>query len=285
MWNRHAAHVDVGTGRGLATQETGCARLVLGSDPGGYREQDARDGGVDVKRRSGVVDGGRDAVEVRPVADVIDPLDGDERLPGYFGTAWPAVKGFAQLLRRHGVERGLLGPNEPGRLWERHLLNSAGVAALLPATGTVIDLGSGAGLPGVVVAAMRPRLHVVLLEPMERRVAWLQLVVSELALDNVEVVRGRAEDVAGTLRAEALTARAVSSLENLFRWAAALVRPGGEMFAIKGARAAEEVTAASATARRSGWAGVHVVEARTLAGVEVTRVVRAARTGGSPSVR
>ena len=202
-----------------------------------------------------------------------------------FGERLADAVRYAELLADVGVRRGLIGPREVPRLWERHLLNSAGVAALLPATGTVIDLGSGAGLPGVVVAAMRPRAHVVLLEPMERRVAWLQLVVSELALDNVEVVRGRGEDVARTLRAEALTARAVSSLENLFRWAAPLVRPGGEMFAIKGARAAEEVTAASATARRSGWAGVHVVEARTLAGVEVTRVVRAARTGGSPSVR
>jgi 16S rRNA (guanine527-N7)-methyltransferase len=215
----------------------------------------------------------------------IDPLEGDDRLPEYFDEAWPAVHGFALLLRSHGVERGLLGPNEAGRLWERHLLNSAGVVGSLPATGTLLDLGSGGGLPGIVLAAMRPRAHVVLLEPMERRTDWLTFVVNELGLENAEVLRGRAEDVARDVKADALTARAVSSLENLYRWAAPLVRTGGGLHAIKGARAAEEVAAAGAAARRTGWAQVHVDEVRTLEGVEVTRVVRAVRDGGSARVR
>lgn len=217
--------------------------------------------------------------------DAADPLEGDPRLPAYFGEAWPAVHGFAGLLRRHGEERGLLGPREASRLWERHLLNSAGGADTLPTTGTLVDLGSGAGLPGIVLAAMRPRARVVLLEPMERRADWLRLVVDELGLTNAEVVRARAEDVAGNLDADALTARAVSSLENLFRWAAPLVRPGGGLFAIKGARAGDEVLAAREAARRRGWVDVRVQEIGTLDGVEPTRVVRAVRKGGAASVR
>lgn len=214
-----------------------------------------------------------------------DPLDGDPRLPAYFGDAWPAVDGFAGLLRRHGEERGLVGPREASRLWERHLLNSAGGATTLPTTGTLVDLGSGAGLPGIVLAAMRPRAHVVLLEPMERRADWLRLVVDELALANTEVIRARAEDLADGLEADAVTARAVSSLENLFRWAAPLVRPGGGLHAIKGARAADEVRAARDAARRRGWVDVRVHEVATLDGVEATRVVRAVRKGGAASVR
>ncbi len=214
-----------------------------------------------------------------------DPLEDDPRLPAYFGDAWPAVRGFAALLRRHGEERGLLGPREASRLWERHLLNSAGGADVLPTTGTLVDLGSGAGLPGIVLAAMRPQARVVLLEPMERRTDWLRMVVDELGLVNAEVVRARAEDVAGALSADAVTARAVSALDNLFRWAALLVRPGGGLYAIKGARAADEVLAARDVARRLGWVDVQVQEVGTLDGVEATRVVRAVRKGGAPSVR
>ena len=212
-----------------------------------------------------------------------DPLEGNERLPEYFGSAWAAVRRFAELLRTYGVERGLLGPNESGRLWERHLLNCAGGATLLPVRGTLVDLGSGGGLPGVVVAAMRPEARVVLLEPMERRTEWLRYVIDELDLPNAEVLRGRAEDV-DHMAADALTARAVSSLDNLFRWAAPLVRTEGQLFAIKGARAADEVAAAVGSARRRGWSGVHVEEVVTLEGVEVTRVVRAVR-GGLNDVR
>ncbi len=215
----------------------------------------------------------------------VDPLDADPRIPAYFGGAWPAVAGFAALLREHGVTRGLLGPNEPGRLWERHLLNSAAGAALLPLKGTLVDLGSGGGLPGVVLAAMRPAATVLLLEPMERRTDWLRFVVGELGLVNVEVVRGRAEDVVGTVTADAVTARAVSSLDNLFRWASPLTRAGGALFAIKGARAAEEVAAAGKAAARSGWGDVEVIVAESLEGVEPTRVVRAKRVSGATRVR
>ncbi len=223
--------------------------------------------------------------ETVETVQIPDPLDGDPRVREYLGSAWDAVQGFAGLLRKHGVERGLLGPNEAGRLWERHLLNSAGVVSLLAASGAVVDLGSGGGLPGIVVAAMRPEAHVVLLEPMERRTEWLRFVVGELGLTNTEVMRGRADDVVGAVHAEAVTARAVSGLDNLYRWAAPLVRPGGALFAIKGARALDEVAAAASAARRRGWVDVEVKEVATVAGVEPTRVVCAVRAGGGAGVR
>lgn len=231
---------------------------------------------ADTKQSAGVVAGADQAQ---------DPLQGDDRLPVYFGDAWPAVSGFAELLREHGAVRGLLGPNEASRLWERHLLNSAAGAALLPPVGTLVDLGSGGGLPGIVLAAMRPDAHVILLEPMERRTEWLRFVVEELQLGNAEVVRGRAEDVVGQLMADALIARAVSALDKLFRWAAPLVRPGGELFALKGSKAAEEVAAARGESQKSGWSDVRVVGATTISGVEPTHVVRAVRTKGSARVR
>ncbi len=217
--------------------------------------------------------------------DLGDPLDGDPRLPAHFGSAWPAVSAFAALLREHGVTRGVLGPNEPGRLWERHLLNSSAAIALLPARGTLVDLGSGGGFPGVVLAAMRPEAAVVLLEPMERRTDWLRFVVGELGLTNAEVVRGRAEDVVGRLHADVVTARAVSSLDNLLRWASPLVKSGGGLYAIKGARAVEEVVAAREAAAKHGWVDLDVVVCGSLEGIEPTRVVRAVRAKGASRVR
>lgn len=214
-----------------------------------------------------------------------DPFEGDARLPEYFGPAWPAVDGFAALLRNEGVLRGLVGPNEPSRLWERHLLNSAAAAALLPERGTFIDLGSGGGLPGVVVAAMRPGARVVLLEPMERRTDWLRDVLGALRLRNAEVLRGRAEEAVGAVVADVVTARAVSSLPNLLQWAAPLLRRRGELFAIKGAKAGDEVSAAAGEARRAGWTGLRVEESGSIAGVEPTRVVRATWSGGTGRVR
>ena len=158
--------------------------------------------------------------------DGADPLDGDPRLEPFFGSAWPNVLGFHDLLVREGELRGLVGPREFSRLWERHILNSAAVVPFLPTTGRIIDLGSGAGLPGVVVAAMLPDVEVVLLEPMERRTDWLSEVAETLRLDNVVVRRGRAQDEHGQLTADAVTVRAVASLDKLYRWALPLLRRG-----------------------------------------------------------
>ena len=204
-----------------------------------------------------------------------DPLLGDPRVAEYLGPAWTAVSGFDALLRREGVIRGLVGPRELQRLWERHLLNSAAAARFLPTAGTVIDLGSGAGLPGVVLAGMRPDLQFVLLEPMLRRTKWLEEAIADLRLANTRVLRARAEDVAGSVTGDAVTSRAVASLDKLYGWTAPLLRPGGELIALKGARAAEEIREGAAVGERLGFAPARVDDAFTIDGVEPTRVVRA----------
>jgi len=210
-----------------------------------------------------------------------DPWQDDPRLPAYFGDAWPAVAAFHDFLVAEGELRGLVGPREIPRLWERHLLNSAAVVPFLPEDGVIVDVGSGAGLPGVVVAAMRPRAHVILVEPMERRVVWLLDVVERTGLTNVEVRRARAQELDGAVEADAVTARAVASLDKLFRWTAPLVREGGRVVAMKGARAEEELAAAAKVMRSVGLTDGQVHEATTIAGTEPTRVVSAVRGRGA----
>jgi 16S rRNA (guanine527-N7)-methyltransferase len=206
-----------------------------------------------------------------------DPLTGDPAVETYFGAAWPAVRGFHAMLADEGVLRGLVGPREVTRLWARHRLNSAAVVPFLPERGQVIDLGSGAGLPGIVIAAMRPDCEVVLLEPMERRTDWLAEVADRLALTNVVVVRGRAEEVQGRYEADAVTARAVASLDKLYGWALPLLRDGGTLVALKGGKAEEEILAARKAGKKWGAGTPDVLEAPTIAGVEPTRVVRVVR--------
>ncbi|MFI2754983.1 16S rRNA (guanine(527)-N(7))-methyltransferase RsmG [Cellulomonas sp. P22] len=209
--------------------------------------------------------------------DAVDPWDGDVRLPEFFGGAWEAVEGFHRLLVEEGVLRGLVGPREVSRLWERHLLNSAAVVPFLPSTGSIVDIGSGAGLPGVVVAAMRPDAEVVLLEPMERRIDWLNEVVETLGLANAVVIRGRAEDLHGDLRADAVTARAVAPLDRLYRWALPLLDKDGVLVALKGARAQDEVEAGARWAKKLGGGPAEIVSASTIDGAEKTTVVRVVR--------
>lgn len=209
----------------------------------------------------------------------LDPLSGDARLPTFFGAAWPQISSFDALLRREGPVRGLVGPRELGRLWERHLLNSATVGGLLPARGRVIDLGSGAGLPGVVAAAMRPDLEVVLLEPMLRRTEWLTEVVETLGLTNARVLRGRAQDVAGAIDADAVTCRAVAALDKLLAWSAPLLRRGGRLVALKGERAREELELAEPAMQKLGYVDAQVRQATSIDGIEPTHVVLATWEG------
>lgn len=180
---------------------------------------------------------------------------------------------FAELLVSHGEERGLIGPRELPRLWTRHIVNSAAVAPFLPARGAVADVGSGAGLPGIVLAAMRPDLEFHLIEPMERRVAWLREVVSELGLANVEVYQRQAQDLHGSQVYEAVTARAVAALDKLLRWTWPLISPGGALLAMKGQRVAGEVDAAASVLRKlkAGTPSVHEVD--VLGDGDITRVV------------
>jgi 16S rRNA (guanine527-N7)-methyltransferase len=178
-----------------------------------------------------------------------------------FGAALPLAERYVQMLAGAGVIRGLLGPREVPRLWTRHLLNCAAVADLVPRPSTLIDLGSGAGLPGIVLALLLPDVQVTLLERMERRSLFLDECVQELGLRNAQVYRATAEEVAGKLAADVVTARAVAPLDRLAGLAAGLVRPGGLILAVKGAAAEEEVAQARPVLRRLGMRDVAVVRA------------------------
>jgi 16S rRNA (guanine527-N7)-methyltransferase len=177
-----------------------------------------------------------------------------------FGPALADARAYARILATRGVAQGLIGPHEVPRLWERHLLNCAVVAELIAGRdATLVDIGSGAGLPGVVLAMVRPDLDVILLEPMERRCRFLSECVAELGLANASVRRGRAEDT--TLRADVATARAVAPLDRLAELAVGVVRPGGMVLAIKGRAATEELEKARPVLRRIGVRGAEVVHA------------------------
>jgi 16S rRNA (guanine527-N7)-methyltransferase len=178
-----------------------------------------------------------------------------------FGTALPLAERYVQMLAGPGVTRGLLGPREVPRLWTRHVLNCAAVADLVPRPATLMDLGSGAGLPGIVLALLLPDVQVTLLERMERRSLFLDECVQELGLRNAQVYRATAEEVAGKLAADVLTARAVAPLDRLAGLAAGLVRPGGLILAVKGAAAEQEVAQARPVLRRLGMRDVAVVRA------------------------
>jgi 16S rRNA (guanine527-N7)-methyltransferase len=194
-----------------------------------------------------------------------------------FGPALPTARVFADVLATRGVERGLIGPREVPRLWDRHLLNCAVVAELIDGRcQTLVDIGSGAGLPGLVLAMVRPEVMVTLLEPMERRCRFLAECVSELGLANVSVRRGRAEDAvrAGLARADVATARAVAPLPRLAELAMGVVRPGGMVLAIKGSTAGEELKDAEPVLRRFGAHGAEVVRAGQGKVVPATTVVR-----------
>lgn len=189
-----------------------------------------------------------------------------------FGDRIELARRFTSSLAAHGEERGLIGPLEPARLWSRHVLNSAVVAPLF--SGRVGDLGSGAGLPGLVLAIARPDVEWILIEPMERRVAWLVEQVADLGLDNVEVLRARGEEWKRGAVLDSVTARAVSALRTLVPLTAPLVRDGGELILIKGASAAQEIDAAAKQLRafRVTDARVEVVGEGLLD--EPTRVIR-----------
>jgi len=178
-----------------------------------------------------------------------------------FGTALPLAERYVQMLAGPGVTRGLLGPREVPRLWTRHVLNCAAIADLVPRPSALIDLGSGAGLPGIVLALLLPDVQVTLLERMERRSLFLDECVQELGLRNAQVSRATAEEVAGKLAADVVTARAVAPLDRLAGLAAGLVRPGGLILAVKGAAAEQEVAQARPVLRRLGMREVAVVRA------------------------
>jgi 16S rRNA (guanine527-N7)-methyltransferase len=191
-----------------------------------------------------------------------------------FGATIPVARAFAADLARRGEELGLIGPLELPRLWSRHILNSVLVAPLLK-VGTVGDVGSGAGLPGLVLAIARPDVSFVLIEPMERRVDWLRHESTELGLTNVEVIRARAEETKLDWPLDQVTARAVSALSKLIPLTAPLVRAGGEMLFMKGERVDAEIAAASRQIRKARLSEVEVLILGDGVLPEITRVFRA----------
>jgi 16S rRNA (guanine527-N7)-methyltransferase len=197
-----------------------------------------------------------------------------------FGGVLDQARRYAELLATDGVTRGLIGPRETDRLWDRHLLNCAVVTELLPESGQLVDIGSGAGLPGIVLAMLRPSLQVTLLEPLLRRAVFLEECVAELGLANATVLRARAEDkhIAG-LAADIATARAVAPLDRLVGWAAGLLRPGGQLLAIKGQSAEAELAAAKPALSRLGVRSTEVLQAGDGRVVSATTVVRVVMGG------
>jgi len=198
-----------------------------------------------------------------------------EQVSVAFGAGSERATRFAELLAVHGVERGLIGPREVDRLWDRHLLNSVAISEFIPEGSSVVDVGSGAGLPGIPLAIARPDLDVVLLEPMARRVAWLEEAVTKLELSNVTVVRGRAEEKAIRQQIgdrDVATARAVAPLGKLTSWCLPLLRVGGQLVALKGSSATEEIERDRAEIARAG--GINpVVKTSRLLDEPVTVVV------------
>ncbi|MGA8252072.1 MAG: 16S rRNA (guanine(527)-N(7))-methyltransferase RsmG [Mycobacterium sp.] len=184
-----------------------------------------------------------------------------EAAAALFGPRLDIAQRYAEVLASAGVERGLLGPREVDRLWDRHLLNSAAVSELLDPGERIVDIGSGAGLPGLPLAIARPDLEVVLLEPLLRRSDFLREVVAELGL-SVDVVRGRAEEPwvrAQIGEKDAAVSRAVAALDKLTKWSMPLLRTGGRMVAIKGERAPEEIRQHRRVMEATGAVDVRVV--------------------------
>lgn len=189
-----------------------------------------------------------------------------------FGDRFELLNRYVDILGSRGIAWGLLGPREGERLWDRHVLNSVAPADLLPVGATMADVGSGAGLPGIPLAILRPDLEVTLVEPLLRRAAFLTEAVHELGLDGrVAVVRARAEDHHG--RYDAVVSRALAPLPRLLSWCGPLRKADGVILALKGRSAQDELTAAAREVRQHGLIGT-VLTVRAHPGVELTTVVR-----------
>lgn len=198
---------------------------------------------------------------------------------GVFADRLSLAERYVGWLAGAGTVRGLLGPREVPRLWERHVLNCAPLVEAIPHDATVADLGSGAGLPGLVLALSRPDLRVTLVEPLLRRTVFLQEVVDDLGLANVEVVRGRAEELHGTRSFDVVTSRALAPLGRLLGWSWPLVGTGGCVLALKGSSAEAEIAASTKELRRHRISpdAVEVVLLDGGAGLPSVRVIRIVR--------
>lgn len=209
----------------------------------------------------------------------------NEAVKKFFGPAFSAIEHFAAMLEDEGELRGLIGPRELPRLWSRHLVNSAAIVDFIGARKQVMDIGSGAGFPGIVLATMRPDLDVHLTEPMERRVEWLEDVVYELGLDNVTIHRARAEDLHGVGVADVVTARAVAALRKLVPMTLPLVASGGSLVALKGRQVDAEINNSQKVLQKFHVKHVEVHEVPSIMEEESTRVLVATKAKRHPSNR
>lgn len=222
------------------------------------------------------------------ISDLADAVLTPSGASEVFGGRLPIAELYVELLSTAGLERGLMGPRERPRMWDRHVLNSAAAASGMGKGETVVDIGSGAGLPGIPLALARPDLRVTLVEPLLRRVRFLEEVIEELGID-VRVLRGRAEEksiIAEAGGADVVTSRAVAPLARLGGWSAPLLRSGGRMVALKGESGAEEIARDADALLRLGFERP-VVDVVVASGAEETRLVSAvlptataARKGG-----
>ncbi len=186
------------------------------------------------------------------------PIGGAE----HFGAeAWEKLLFFSTLLVSEGQIRGLIGPREEDKLWDRHLLNSVPIAERIVEDATVADIGSGAGFPGIVVAIIRPDAQISLIETMQKRADWLNFVAGELGLENVSVFRDRAEKIINFPQQDVVTARAVAPLKKLVPWSFPLLKNGGSLLALKGQKAEQEIIAAKKQLKQVGalWADIYDV--------------------------
>ncbi|MGL5827923.1 MAG: 16S rRNA (guanine(527)-N(7))-methyltransferase RsmG [Nocardioides sp.] len=218
---------------------------------------------------------------------------GSPEMPGYAGTcfagsALETIQQFVDQLASVAVVRGLIGPREVPRLWDRHILNCVTLASKIGAGATVCDLGSGAGLPGLVLSIARPDVRVTLVEPLLRRTTFLTEVVAALRLDNVRVVRGRADSVHRSAEFDVVTSRALAPMSRLVTWSMPLVADGGSLLAIKGASVREELAAAAPVLAEFGCAAPEVLTLTQADGSSHATVVRVTwaahrRVGLSPA--
>ncbi|MBZ8177275.1 16S rRNA (guanine(527)-N(7))-methyltransferase RsmG [Corynebacterium poyangense] len=201
-------------------------------------------------------------VKPEPLSDPeLDPTP--EVAREIFGTHLSVAVAYHRSLASDGAQRGFIGPREVPRLWERHILNCAVIAEAMPEKASVVDVGSGAGLPGIPLAIARPQLQITLIEPLLKRSTYLQEIVSELGLKNVSVIRGRAEDKAVRFKAsgaDIVTSRAVAPLGKLCGWSLPLVRRGGMMVAMKGSSVTEEIERDAKAIRNAGGGAPEVVQ-------------------------
>ena len=188
----------------------------------------------------------------------------------------PLAERYVELLATVGVERGLIGPREGPRLWDRHVLNCLAIESLVARDATIADLGSGAGLPGVVLAIGRPDLAVTLVEPLQRRTIFLDEVVEELGLSTVTVVRGRAEELHGETAFDVVTARALAPLDRLIGWGMPLVGPAGVLVAMKGSSAEQEIRDAAKALKKHHCSTPEVVLVTGPDGTSTATVVKVA---------